>query len=142
MADGVRFGCDPVSAQADLFRLYVGPGRRFSWDALADATGIPLSTLKSYGRDKAPSAMPFHAALRLIAVLPPEAGNMMLAPSGYRLAPIEPDDSSWHEVGCEASMLTFEILDAEKDGRVDHREDAMLKRRLRTFIAKAEGMLE
>jgi hypothetical protein len=141
MGDGVRFGYDPISAQADLFRLYVGPGRRFSWDALADATGIPLSTLKSYGRETAPAAMPFHAALRLIAVLPAEAGNMMLAPTGYKLAPIEPDADDWNGIGAEASMLTFEICDAQRDGRIDHLEAGRLRARTASLLAKAASVL-
>jgi len=138
MTDAQRFECDPDPAIADVFRLYVGNGNRFSWGALADATGVPLSTLKSYARG---ATMPFHVALKLIAKLPPEAGNMLIRSSGYRLAPIEADDANWHELGAEASLLTFEILDAEKDGRIDHVERGRLKRRTESLIAKAESVL-
>lgn len=52
------------------------------------------------------------------------------------------DEDDWEGIGAEASMLTFEIFDAKKDGRVDHRERERLKSRCRTLIAKAEGALE
>lgn len=132
-----QFGRDLAIAQADLFRLYVGPSRRFSWGDLSAATLIPVSTLKSYANGV---AMPLHVALRLIAVLPPEAGNRLLRPSGYRLAPIEPEDDDWAGIGAEASMLTFEIFEAKSDGFVDHREREKLKRRAASLSAKLDGV--
>lgn len=133
-----RFSRDLVDRQADIFRLYVGPGRRFSWGALSDATATSQSTLKSYANGV---QMPLHVALRLIAVLPPEAGNMLIESCGYRLAPIDADADDWAGVGAEASMLTFEIFEAEQDGRIDHVEREKLRRRGRSLIAKVEGML-
>lgn len=139
MADGDRSGCDPVALQADMFRLYVGPGRRIpGWGPLSDATGVPLSSLKSYAQG---TVMPYPVLLRLIAVLPIEAGNMLLAPAGFKLAAIETDDDDWNGIGAEASLLTFEICDAQRDGRIDHVETARLKKRVATLVAKAASAL-
>jgi len=139
MIDDNRFGRDPVAVQAEVFRMFVGIGKRISsWGALAEASGVPVSSLKSYAQG---TTMPYPVLLALLPVLPTEAGNMLIAPSGFKLAPIAPDDANWHELGAEASMLTFEILDAEKDGRIDHVEGAKLKSRARRLVAKAVGML-
>jgi uncharacterized membrane protein YebE (DUF533 family) len=138
MIDIRDFGQQVAQGVEDVFRLYVGQGRRFSYGTLADATTIPVSTLKSYANG---AAMPVHALLRLIAVLPAEAGNQLMRPSGFKLVPIEADEDDWEGIGAEASMLTFEIFDAKKDGHVDHRERERLKSRCRTLIAKAEGAL-
>lgn len=142
-ADDV-FGQDFARRLSDVFRLYVGEpgeGKRFTRAALADATGINGSSLKGYIRGE--TAMPAHALLRLIHVLPPAAGNMLIENTGYRLAPRDADDTAdWHDLGAEASMLTFEIFEAEKDGKIDHRERETLRQRTRTLIAKAEGMVQ
>ena len=138
MADVRDFGQQADDAVADVFRIYVGQGKRFSVADLAAATGITGSSLKNYASG---AAMPFHAALKLIAVLPLEAANMLMRPSGFKLCEIDPDEDDWEGVGAEASMLTFEIFDAKKDGFVDHREREVLKSRCRSLIAKAEGML-
>lgn len=142
MSDDSAFGQDFAQRLADVFRLYVGEpheGKRFTRAALADATGINPSTLKAYIRGD--HTLPAPALLRLIAALPPEAGNMLIRGTGYRLAPIDPDADDWAGIGAEASMLTFEIFEAERDGKVDHRERAKLQQRCRSLIAKAEGAL-
>lgn len=138
MADARDFSQQADDAIADVFRLYVGQGNRFSYGSLSDVTGIPLSTLKSYAGG---TAMPWTAMLRLIAVLPTEAGNMLIRPTGYKLAPIDPEQDDWDGIGAEASLLTFEIFDAQKDGKIDHREKARLQTRCKSLIAKAEGVL-
>lgn len=143
MSDDTAFGQDFAQRLSDVFRLYVGEpheGKRFTRAALADATGINPSSLKAYIRGE--TALPAHALLRLITVLPPEAGNMLIAMTGYRLAAIDPEEDDWDGLGAEASMLTFEIFEAKKDGKVDHREKAKLKQRTRRLIAKAEGLAE
>lgn len=138
------FGQDFARRLADTFRLYVGEpgeGKRFTRAALADATGINPSSLKGYVRGE--TAIPAHALLRLIRVLPAPAGNMLIENTGYRLVPRDTDDiADWHDLGAEASMLTFEIFEAEKDGKIDHREKLNLKKRARTLAAKAEGLAQ
>ena len=134
-------GQDFTQQLADVLRLYVGEpheGKRFTRAALADASGINPSSLKGYIRGE--TGIPAHALLRLLTVLPVEAGNMPIRRTGYKLAPIEPDTDDWGGIGAEASMLTFEIFEAERDGFVDHRERAKLKRRCASLSAKLDGV--
>lgn len=139
MRDADQFVRDVEQRQIDVFTLYVGQSRRFTYAALADATGISKSNLHGYSTG---TAMPLHNLLRLLAVLPSEAGNMLIAPSGYSLSAIERDKSNWAEIGAEASMLTYELFDAQSDGVIDHREAAKLRERCRSLDAKLAGVLE
>lgn len=134
-----QFGRDLGRRVSDMFAAFVGPQKRFTYAELAAASGVSKSSLGDYA---AGVQMPLHVALRLIPVLPLEAANMLLRQSGYRLAPIEPDEDDWHGLGAEASMLTFEIFEAEKDGIINHSEKARLRKRARSLIAKAEGLAE
>jgi hypothetical protein len=139
MSHVCQFTQDFGQKQQDVFRLYVGQGRRFGYQALADATNIPKSSLESYATG---TAMPMHVALRLIAALPPEAGDMLIEQSGYRLRPIHCENGPWDAIGAEASLLTYELFDARSDGYIDHREAAKLRERCRTLDAKLAGVLE
>lgn len=134
-----HFGRDFAQRVQDVFRLYVGHGKRISFAVLAERTGIGLSSLKDYASG---SSVPGGAALlRLVAVLPQEAGDMLIEPCGYRLRPIDAEEDTWLSIGAEASMLTYELFDAQSDGRIDHREAEKLKARCRSLDAKLSGVL-
>ena len=138
MSDESPVGQHLGQALQDIARLYIGHGKRFSVAALHDVTGIPAATLKSYftGHVSIPAAN----LLKLIAVLPTEAGNMLIAPSGYKLAPLEDGEDCWESIGAEASMLTFEIFEAQSDGHIDHREKLKLRQRAASLAAKLDGV--
>lgn len=57
---------------ADTLRLFVGHGRRISWEDLAAATGDKERKLRSYVERGGPE-MPAPVMMRVFAVLPPEA---------------------------------------------------------------------
>lgn len=60
----------------DAMNLYVGRGRRFSVQALADASGLPVGTVQDI---KDGMYVPkTHALLRLFRVLPPAFADMVL----------------------------------------------------------------
>lgn len=110
----------------DVLRLYVGNGKRITVAALADATGIPQRTVYSYmSGEHAPR---WDDVLALIQALPKQAGDMAMAPVGYRLEPLDADDADHMEVLAAAASLTSGIADAlADDGRVDHREAAAIE---------------
>ncbi len=137
MTDSDAFSRDISQAVADVFRLYVGQGKRFSMAALSDATSIPLGTLKTYVNGEV--SLSLANALRLVTVLPVEASNMILRCTGFKLAPIDAEEDDWDAIGAEASMLTFEIFEAKADGKIDHRERAKLQSRARALTAKLDG---
>jgi transcriptional regulator with XRE-family HTH domain len=138
MSHDSHFGHHLDQAIKDVARLYVGVGRRFSQCVLADATGIPPSTLKSYLSGHA--SISGENLLKLIAVLPPEAGNMLIRSCGYRLHPMETDEGTWDVIGSEAAGLCSEIFEAKSDGRIDHVEAASLKKRCQKLVAKLDGV--
>ena len=130
---------DVRQLQRDVFRMFVGQGRRVSYRALEAATGIGEETLRTYS---AGVAIPLHNLLRLIRALPDEAANMLLEPSGYMLAPIEPRESTWDGLAAEAAGFVSDVCTARADGTIDHREDAQLKERTRKLIAEAQGVIQ
>lgn len=110
----------------DVLRLYVGAGKRFTVEALADATGIPQRTIYSYQSGE--HAPRWEHVLALITSLPKQAGDMAMAPAGYRLEPLDADGADHMEVLAAAASLTSGIADAlADDGRVDHREAARIE---------------
>lgn len=110
----------------DVLRLYVGAGKRVTFDALADATDIPPRTLRSYAAGE--HAPRWDHVVALIQSLPKQAGDMAMAPAGYRLEPLDADGADHMEVLSAAASLTSGIADAlANDGKVDHREAAIIE---------------
>jgi hypothetical protein len=136
MSNDCKFVQDAAFRQISVFDAYVGQTKKFTYGFLAEITDIPQSTLRAYGGGM---AMPYHVLIRLLQHLPPEAGNQLMAPSGYALRHIDVDKDDWTGIGKEAALLTFEIIEAQSDGFVDHVEVEKLKSRCRSLAAKAEG---
>jgi len=132
MSDSEYLKPDHIALQMSMFAMFVGQGKRVTREALFNATGIPKQSLANYAHG---AAMPFDVARRICKVLP-EAINMLLEPDGLRIVPIEVEDTNWHEVGSHAAHLTYEILNATKDGAVDHVEKARLQNEARELTAK------
>lgn len=119
--------------QIAMFAMFVGPALFTTRAALAAASKVPESTLRSYA---AGAAMPLAMALHLRKFLPLEAINMMTEPAGVRLASIEQASSNWDVAAAEAASLVADVCGARSDGVIDHREDADLRRKARHLIAE------
>jgi hypothetical protein len=134
-----RLAQDVADRQIAMFAMFVGPGLFTTRAALSKASRIPESTLKSYA---AGAAMPLHAALTLRRVLPGEALNMLTEPGDARFVAIEQNETNWDAIAADAAGLVGEVCDARRDGKIDHVEDAKLRRRARALIAELSDVAE
>jgi len=125
--------------QRAMFGLFVGPQLFVTRAALAAATGIPASTLQDWAQGV---TMPLWGALALARALPREAINMLTEPVGFRLADSDPGAACWDGLAAEAANLTADICEAQRDGHIDHREEARLRQRARTLIADAQAVVD
>lgn len=108
----------------DALRLRVGRGRRYSFAALSDATGIATRTLESYVQGASPSLGNF---LSLCAVLGPGFTSDVLALTGQNAKEGTLDDPEHMRVLCCLTGFSAQLAEAVADGYVDHREAAQLK---------------
>lgn len=131
---------------SDAMRLFVGRGRRFSCAAVAAATGIPQRTVESYVHGEATPSLA--NLLRLVAVLPCEFTNMLLAPAGKgHVAEVDAGDDGLLDIHRQASAVNAMIAGfLSDDGRIDHREEAQSLPSLRelhgslgTLLAAKDG---
>lgn len=112
---------DVKSRMASMLRLYVGLGRYIRFEDLAGATGDEARCLRSYV-EADPPMIPLARALRVLAVLPPEALNMILAPLGYCVKPLETESACVAQVVGGAARFVAEGAEALADGNIDHQE--------------------
>ena len=139
MASDQQFSRNVAERQKAMFAMFVGQGLYTTRAALCAASGIPASTLQDWANG---AAMPLHGALHLSLFLPAEAINMLCEVAGKRLVADGPDAAStWNVVAASAAGLTADICEAQRDGRIDHSEDARLRRRVREVIATAQTMV-
>lgn len=125
---------DDVKARsATMLRLYVGQGRYIRFEDLAGATGDEARCLRSYVETD-PPMMPLARALRVLAVLPPEALNMLLAPLGYYVKPLETEGGCIAQAVSGAARFVAEGAEALADGNINHQE-------IRRLADKAAEML-
>jgi hypothetical protein len=134
-----RLARDVTDRQIAMFNSFVGPGLHITRAALAAATRIPESTLKSWATG---AAMPLHAALAIRPHLPAAAINMLTEPGNCRFASVDSQDSNWDAIAASAAGLVAEVCEARKDGQIDHVESAKLKARARGLIAEAVSACE
>jgi hypothetical protein len=67
---------------------------------------------------------------------------MVTETAGVRFTAIETSETNWDEIASESAGLTFEICEARRDGKIDHVEEARLKRRARALIADLADVVE
>lgn len=127
------FASEVTERQVAMFAMFVGPGLFTTRAALAAASKIPDSTLKNWAGG---AAMPLHAVLQLRKYLPAAAIDMLTEPAGVRFADIETTDASWDAIAADAAGLVSEVCEARRDGKIDHTEEARLRRRARGLIAE------
>lgn len=145
MTDFAFITQDHIQARlSDALRLFVGRGRRYSLAALAAATPIPESTLKSYVEGRAvPGLTNF---LILVSYLPPEFADMILAPTGKgNVVDFECKRGGIFAINHSAAELLHLISSALNDphspGRIDHCERAGFKPTLRQLNALINSVL-
>lgn len=139
MSADSRLARDVADRQIAMFNSFVGRGLYTTRAALASASRIPESTLKSWAEG---AAMPLHGALALRPHLPPAALNMLTEPGDVRFASIDAQESNWDAIAATAAGLVAEVCDARKDGKIDHVESARLRERTRGLIAEAINAVE
>lgn len=125
--------CDVVAAQERMLRL-AERDYSLSIKALALETGIPVPTLQSYKRD---TMMPLAAFVKLCRVIPDDLTSLCLEPADKCVSPKEGTDDALDELACESSALTFEYLDAKRDGVISPKERSKLCDRARRVKAAA-----
>lgn len=113
---------------ADTLRMFVGQGRRYSWDDLATMTGDDVRKLRSYVEPG--SRMPGPVMLRVFAALPPEAWGRINRPMGYA-APSRLEFDNDATVRCamaRAARLVANGNEFLEDGVLTHGERTQLGR--------------
>lgn len=126
---------DAARRMEDALRLRVGRGRRFSFPALSDATGIPTRTLESYVQGATPQ---LHALLSICSVLGPSFTSDVLSPCGQAAHDAAPGEPEHMRVVAALGELVTQISEAISDVHVDHREAA----RMRPIAARLIELLE
>lgn len=108
----------------DALRLRVGRGRRYTFQGLSDATGIPTRTLESYVQGATPGLAAF---LSLCAALGPTFTSDVIGVTGQMAQDANADDPEHLRALAGLCGLAKMISDAVADGKVDHREAAQLR---------------
>ncbi|MFS4580377.1 helix-turn-helix domain-containing protein [Phaeobacter sp. C3_T13_0] len=108
----------------DALRLRVGRGRRYTFAALADATGIRTRTLESYVQGASPSLANL---LSLCSVLGPSFTSDLLSVAGQSAKEGTTEDPEHMRALCTLTGFAAQLAEAVQDGHVDHREAAVLQ---------------
>lgn len=121
----------------DALRLRVGRGKRYSFNGLSDATGIPPRTLESYVQGATPG---LSALLSLFAVLGPGFTSDVLSACGQSASTCDNDAPEYMQTMAASGSLVAQLADALADGHVDHREAAQLRSHAAALIEMLEPM--
>lgn len=108
----------------DALHLRVGRGKRTSFAALAEATGIPERTLRSYVDGTGAS---LHAFLTLASVLGPAFASDVLAPANLAVQDVVADEPEHMRCLAVLGGAVAMLSEAMADGRIDHVEEARLR---------------
>lgn len=121
---------------AAVLRSFVGstPGKALSWGELSVMTGDEERKLRSYVEPGA--RMPLPVAMRVFALLPPEAWGLVCRRMGF--APpgrVEVEaDAGVRRAMAVGARLVAEAAGAIEDGQVTHRERLALARHAREAL--------
>lgn len=121
----------------DALRLRVGRGRRYTFQGLSDATGIPTRTLESYVDGATPSLANL---LSLCAALGPSFTSDVLAPTGQSAADASASDPEHLRLLAAGCAFAAQLSEALEDSKVDHREAAQLRPVAADLIAMLEPL--
>lgn len=127
----------------DALSLFVGRGRRWSCAAISAATGIPKRTIESYvSGETAPSLANYQG---LCSVLGQAFFAATVEHLPFEIRSNEPGDLEPSELLTEILSFASHLSRMLEDHRLDHREEAELKRILpvlRERITQAENALK
>ncbi len=114
-------------------RAFVGQGRMYSVQTVAEATGIPYTTMRSYHEGR--SLPTLRAWLQLIAVLPPGFCNAVTEQSGLTGAHrIDGPAPTPHDVLSHMCQEAAQLARELADGHLDHKERREIYQRLPDLI--------
>lgn len=128
------------SRQKQMFRLAAKEG--FTQKAIADETGMSLTSLSEYARGL--TSMSGEAIMKLAdwPDFPAELLSVLFSGTGRKVEDEgdEPSDGALDELGREGAHYLAEKADAEADGVVDLTEKRKLQRRARRVQAAARAV--
>lgn len=125
---------------ADTLRLFVGRGRRWpSCAALAAAAGLSPRAVEGYVAGEQTPGLA--ALLSLLAVLPPEFADALLAWTELSVIPRHAEAGAHGRLLAECAGLTAGFAAAMADGHIDHRERAMLRTAAAEVVVRLNGFL-
>ena len=122
---------DVIAAQERMLRL-AERDYALTLKVLEVETGVPSVTLRTYKRD---TMMPLATFVRLCRVIPDELTSLIMDLADKAVCSPDSGDGDIDELAHETSALTFEILDAKRDGKIDHVERERIKDRARKVEA-------
>ncbi|SBV94034.1 conserved hypothetical protein [uncultured Alphaproteobacteria bacterium] len=100
--------------------VYVGPGRLYPVEVIASGIGTSADTVRRWLRGESCPEWPNLSAL--LAILPPEFANALLAPAGLTGARRIDGESTHGETLREITEAAATLAAALADGRIDHTE--------------------
>lgn len=106
-------------------QLFVGRGRRWSCQAVADATGIPLRTVESYRSGQATPTIEKYQSLCVVLGQAFFAATLEHLP--YDISATEPGDNTPQQMLTQTLGFSGKLSRMLEDGRIDHRERHKLK---------------
>ena len=121
---------------ADALRLFVGQGKRFTVEAVAEASGVTVRNILAYRGGECGAT--FENAMAIIAVMPPEFAQQALKSSGIiEVKKAEPDAKACaRRLNTRLAQHAARLAEMLEDGRIDHQEEAELRRSLPELQAK------
>lgn len=122
---------DVIDAQERMLRL-AERDYGLSLKVLEAETGVPSVTLRTYKRD---TMMPLATFVKLCRVVPDELTSLVMDLADKAVCTPDSADGDIDELAHETSGLVFEILDAKRDGKIDHVERERIKDRARRVEA-------
>lgn len=123
---------------ADALSLYIGPGKRYTREVIASATGLDARTVKAHClAETVPS---LGAALTYMRVLPPEFADHVLVLSGLGGVRRLDESADAQKTLAEVASGMSALAGALADGRIDHQERAALIPCMRSAATACEHL--
>lgn len=123
---------------ADALTLFVGPGKRYSRDLIAEATQLDPRTVKAHCLGQTPPSIA--ALFAYFRVLPVEFADHVLGLAGLGGVRKVDADSDAFRTMKEMADGVAALATALADGRIDHRERSGVARELREAAVAAEQL--